>query len=135
MAEFTRFYRFDGGLQQGSGSEDSTQIIRRKFQDRNPSTTEVLLITDTLIGGEEEIELAFRQSQEFAVLDTFPTTIAYGYTLVASKTVTHGYRQAFVQQNAHPYDLESKAVSDRSKTLQAISRVTDGKQERNSSSV
>ena len=93
------------------------------------------MIADTLIGREEEIELAFRETQEFTVFDTFPTTIAYSCTLVARKRVTHWYRQAFVQQDAHPYDLESKAVSDRSKTRQANSRLTDGKQERNSSSV
>ena len=135
LSKLTRFDRFNGGLQQGSGSKDSAQIIRRKFQDRNPPATEVLLITDTLIGGDEQIELPFRQAQEFAVCDAFPTAIAYRYALVAGKAITHWYWQAFVQQDSHSYDLDSKAVSDRSKTRRAISRVTDGKQERNSSSV
>jgi hypothetical protein len=104
LSKLTRFDRFDRRLQQGSGSDDPTQIIRRKFQDRNPAATEVLLITDTLIGGEEEIALAFRKAQEFTVFDAFPTTIAYRHALVARKAVTHWYGQAFVQQDPHPYD-------------------------------
>ena len=59
--------------------------------------TEVLLVTNTLIGGEEEIELAFCQAQEFTVFDAFPTTIAYRCALVASEAVTHWYGEAFVQ--------------------------------------
>jgi len=135
LAELTWLYRFNGGLQQGSGSENSTQIVRRKFEDRNPTSTKVLLVTDTLIGSNEKVEPAFCQTEEFAVLDAFPTTIAYRYTFVAGKNVAHWYGQAFVQQDSHPYDLDNKAISDRSKTRQAISRVTDGKQARNSSSV
>ena len=77
LSKLTRFDRFNRGLQQGSGIKNSAQIIRRKFQDRNPPATEVLLITDTLIGGDEQIELPFRQAQEFAVCDAFPTAIAY----------------------------------------------------------
>ena len=98
-------------------------------------TSEVLLIADTLIGSDEKVELGFCQTQEFTVFDAFPTTIADRYALMAGKAITHWYGQAFVQQDSHPYDLDSKAVSDRSKTRQAILRVTDGKQERNSSSV
>jgi hypothetical protein len=30
-----------------------------------------------LIGGEKKVELAFRQTQEFTVLDAFPATITH----------------------------------------------------------
>ena len=77
----------------------------------------------------------FCLGQEFAVFDSFPTAILDGYALVAGKDVTDRYRQALIQQDEHVYELDRRAISDRSKTLQATSRVTDGKQARNSSSV
>ena len=54
---------------EGSGSDDSTQIVRRKFEDRDATSAKVLLITDTLISSNEEVELAFCQTQEFTVFD------------------------------------------------------------------
>ena len=96
---------------------------------------EVLLITDILIGRDKKVEMSFCQPQEFTVLDAFPTAIARGNALVFIKDVAHWYWKTFVQQDSHPYDLDNNAVSDLSNTRQAISRVTDGKQTRNSSSV
>jgi hypothetical protein len=55
-----------------------------------------------LIGSYEKVELAFCQTQEFTVLDPFPTTLAYGYALVVGKDIAHWYGQTFVQQDSHP---------------------------------
>jgi len=54
------------------------------------------LITDILIGSNEQVDLAFCQAQKFTVFDAFPTTIAYRYALVAGNACTHWYGQAFV---------------------------------------
>jgi hypothetical protein len=50
-----------------------------------------------LIGSNEKVKLTFCKTQEFTILDAFPTTIVHGYALVARKAVTHWHGQAFVQ--------------------------------------
>jgi len=135
LPKFTRLYGFNGRLQQGSGSDNSTQIIRREFKNGDVALTEVLLITDILIGGDKKVEMSFCKTQQFTVFDAFPTTIACRYALMFSKDIAHWYWKAFVQQDPHPFYVDNNAVSERSNIRQAMSRLTDGKQARNSSSV
>ena|ERR1700722_10281300 len=45
----------------------------------------------------------------------------YRQAVMALKDVADWYRQAFVQKDSHPYDLDNRAASDRSKTRQAAS--------------
>ena len=54
---------------------------------------------------------------------------------VTGQQLAHRPRHALVQQDVHVGVGASKADSERSRSLQAISRVTDGKHSRNSSKV
>ena len=125
----------NGGLNPGGGSTDAAQVVGGKFENRNAATGEVLLVTDVLIGRNEQVEAAFGQAQQVAILDASLAAFLGVDGIMANEEIVHWPRHALVQQDSHAGVGASKAVSDRSKTLQAISRVTNGKHSRNSSSV
>jgi hypothetical protein len=80
--------------------------------------------------------LRFREegsAQQLPICDSTPTPVLRSYALVARKNLIQRPGHALVQKNLHAG--ASRALSERSKTRQAISRVTDGKHSRNSSSV
>jgi hypothetical protein len=77
----------------------------------------------------------FSESQQFTIFNALPAAIARRYAFVAGEASTNRYGQAFVQEDSHAYDFDNKANSDRSKIRQTMSRVTEGKQVRNSWSV
>jgi hypothetical protein len=61
-----------------------------------------------LIGGDEEVELAFCPAQEFTVFDALPTTIADCYALITPKDIAQRHWQAFVQQDSHSFGVCSQ---------------------------
>ena len=71
-AETVRSQSFQQRLESPTGGFNALDIVGREFEDRNLASGEVLLITNILIGSDEEIEISFSQAQQFAVLDTGP---------------------------------------------------------------
>ena len=59
MNEFAGFDFRDGGLNQTCCSEDAAVIVCRKFKKRDLSASEVLLVTNVLIGRDEQIGFSF----------------------------------------------------------------------------
>lgn len=62
----------DRVLNQRRGGFNTLDIVGREFEDSNFPAGEVLLITNILVGSDEEIEISFSQSQQFTVLDAAP---------------------------------------------------------------
>lgn len=121
------------GLDFSGSGEDAAEVVAGKLDDRDAASGEVLLVADVLVGRDEPVELQFRQPKEVAVLDSAPTPFLRCGAGVIGEQLVHRPRHAFVQQDVHAG--ASSADSERSKTAQAMARVTDGKHSRNSSSV
>ena len=60
-----------------------------------------MLVGEALIGGDEQIELAFSECEQFAVLYAFPTDLLRGVALMTGKQFTQRRRDAFVEQYLH----------------------------------
>ena len=113
-------------------SLDPAQVIRGEFKDRNPKTSEILLVTDVLVRGNEDFESAFGQPQQLAIFDAAPPARLGRSAFMANEKFVHRPGNALVQQDFHAGI--SNADSDRSKIRRAISLVTEGKHSKNSSS-
>ena len=113
--------------------EDAAKVVAGKLDDRDAASGEVLLVADVLVGRDEQVEFRFRQPQEITVLDSAPAALRRRGSGVACEQPVHRPWHTFVQQDVHAG--ASSADSERSRTAQAIARVTDGKHSINSSSV
>ena len=101
----------------------------------NRPVREVAVISRTalpLIRRDEQIELTLRQPNQISVLHPTPPSLLGGGAFVASEQTAHRPRNALIQKDPHAV---RRADSDRSRSWQAIWRVTDGKHSRNSSNV
>ena len=114
------------------GGPDSTQVIGGELEDPNPKASEILLISDILVRGNEDLEFAFRQPQQLTIFDASPPTSLRGSAFMTDKEFVHRPWNALIQQDLHAGI--SNADSDRSKIRRAISLVTEGKHSKNSSS-
>ena len=121
------------GLNFSRCREDASEVIGGKLDDRDAASGEVLLLADVLVGRDEKVELRFRQPEEVAALDFSPAPFLRRGAGVTGEQRVHWPRHVFVLQDVHAG--ASSADSERSKTAQAMARVTDGKHSRNSSSV
>jgi len=110
------------------------QIVGGKFEDRYFPIYEILLIADILVGRDKEIEFRFGKLQEVAVGNASSSPFLGGRAVVADQKFVHRPRNAFVEQDFHAAARERRAASERSRIFCVISRVTDGKHSRNSSS-
>ena len=63
MAEIAWSYGGNGGLNQGCRRSEAAEFIGGKFENWNSTASEILLVADVLVGRDEEVELALRQSQ------------------------------------------------------------------------
>ena len=123
----------DGGngvLNLNSRGADAAEGVSREFKNRDTASGKVLLVTDVLVGGDEQVELSFGersrspflmppQPRFWAIVQSWPTSSLCGPW------------HALVQQDSHADAGASRADSERSRTRRAISRVTDGKHSRN----
>ena len=131
-SHLTWLARNNRGLNLNGGREETAQVVRGEFQDRDAASGEVLLVADVLVGGDKQVELAIRQTEQVAVLDAAPTAFLGSSAFVANEQLVHRPRHALVQEDSH---VASSTDSERSKSWRAIWRVTDGKHSRNSSRV
>jgi hypothetical protein len=120
-------------LNEIGGRHDSSQVIGGNFEDGDPPISEVLLVADILIAGDEQVEFQLRLSNQVSILDRVPTALLGGGARVPEQQLVHRPRDALVQKDSHA--VANRADSERSNTPTAISRVTVGKHSRNSSSV
>jgi len=134
MSELPRLRGVNRRADQCGGGLDSPQVVGREFEDGNAKTSQVLLIAHVLVRSNEKLELAFRPTKQFSILDSAPTAFLGGSTLVAREEFVHRPGNALVQQDSHAAVGISSAVSDRSRMWRAISLVTEGKHSRNCSS-
>src|ERR1017187_6786160 len=135
LMKLARMHGRNCGLNKLRRRLDATIIIGRKFQNGNLPASEILLVTNVLVGRDEQVEFVFRQPEQIAVLDPAPAALLGGGTFMAGKKFAHRPGDAFVQKNFHSATGVSSADSELSRTRQAIARVTDGKHSRNSSRV
>lgn len=131
-SKVARFDPSDFSLDGYADGKDAAEVVGCEFDDCNPATEEVLLITDILVGSDEQIELDFGLPEQIAVLDSSPALFLRSSAIMAGKKPAHRPRHALVQQDLHAA-AASSADSERSRTWQAISRVTEGKHSMNSS--
>ena len=104
------------------------------FEDGDPSLGKILLIAEVLVGGDEEIEFRFSHAQKLAVAETSPAPVARRHAFMTDEQMAEWPRHALVQQDSH----ETEAMitdSERSRSSQAIPRLTEGKYSTNSASV
>lgn len=114
------------------GSKDPAQVVGRKDKNRKAASHQIVLIPEVLIRRYEQIELTLRQPNQISVLHPTPPSLLGGGAFVASEQTAHRPRNALIQKDPHAV---RRADSDRSRSWQAIWRVTDGKHSRNSSNV
>jgi hypothetical protein len=122
-------------LDERRSSLDASKVVGGKLQNRKTTTLKVLLVTQILVRRDEQVELALGQPEQVAVPDAAPTALLRRRALATRKKSVHRPWYAFIQQNSHAAEERSSADSELSRTRRAISRVTDGKHSRNSSSV
>ena len=120
------------GANQCRSRFDSAQVIGGEFEDRNPKASEILLVSDVLVRGNEDFEFAFSQAQQLAIFDAAPSALLGRSAFMADEESVHRPGNALVQQDFHAGI--NNADSDRSKIRRAISLVTEGKHSKNSSS-
>ncbi|HWZ97099.1 MAG TPA: hypothetical protein VN025_04995 [Candidatus Dormibacteraeota bacterium] len=76
--------------------------LRAENDDCDCSSGQVLLILDSLIDGEKDIELGhFRRFEEFAILETGEASVTSGLASMIWKEVPKPFIDTFVNQNAH----------------------------------
>jgi hypothetical protein len=80
---------------------DCTELVGREFDNRDLATAKILLAGEALVGGDEQIELAFSKCEQFAVLYAFPTHLLRGVALMTGKQFAQRRRDAFVEQYLH----------------------------------
>jgi hypothetical protein len=134
MPELARLRGINRRTDQRGGGLNAAQVVGGEFENCNVKTGQVLLIAHVLVRSNEKLELAFRPTKQFSMLDSAPTTFLGRSTLVTGEEFVHRSGNALVQQDSHAAVGISSAVSERSKMWRAISHVTEGKHSRNSSS-
>ncbi len=131
MSELPRLRGLNRRTDQGDGGLNAAQVVGGEFENGYAKTSQVLLIAHVLVRSNEKLELAFRPTKQFSILDSAPTTFLGRSTLVAREEFVHRPGNALVQQDSHAAVGISSAVSDRSRMRRAISHVTEGKHSRN----
>jgi hypothetical protein len=111
-------------------------------ENRQPSSAEVLLITDAAIGGDEQIEQRFCQSQQITVIKVRPAHFEGSGDFVFTQEQPHRTRRAVVQEDLH---AETASFGERtaarvswarkSRNPTTCSRLTPSNQSTNSSTV
>ena len=122
----------NGGQNLGRSFFQKNPIVARELKYRNFPALQVLLVTDALIASQKKIELGFRQFQELAVLDSSPTFLHGIRTGVPHQMFAQWPGGALVEQDPH---AAVRISSERSKTLQTMALVTEGKHSTNFSTV
>ena len=80
---------------------DCTELVGREFENRDLAIAKILLIDEALVGGDEQIELAFSECEQFAVLYAFLTHLLRGVALMTGKQFAQRRRDEFVEQYLH----------------------------------
>jgi hypothetical protein len=132
-SKLARLKQRERSLDEAHACDDPAELVCGKQKNGDATASEILLVSQTLIRRDEEIELCFSEAQQFAVLDTVPTATLHRLAIMPGQVLCQGPRDAFIEPDRHGAAGESRADSDRSNKRQAISRVTVGKHSRYSS--
>jgi hypothetical protein len=69
---------------------------------RQPPPAQVLLVTESLISGQEKIKaVIFGCPDEFAVLESIPTHVTGGKNLMIAELIAQAVIQIFIEQYLH----------------------------------
>jgi hypothetical protein len=109
---------------------DRCPVVGRQFKDRDFPVRQVLLVAKVLVGCHKEIVFLFSKSEQITILETSPSTALRTGACMAVKMLGQWPWNTLVENDPH---AASRAASERSRTLHAMSLVTDGKHSRNSS--
>src|SRR5579862_8652370 len=82
----------------------------RKNQNRKATPGQILLIRKVLIGGDQNVEIAFCRSKQFTVIELGPPHLIRGRHVVAGKMVAQRCRRALVEQYPHAPSPELRPV-------------------------
>jgi hypothetical protein len=132
MPKISGSHCVNSGPQFRSCPLDASQVIAGKFEDGNLPSRKVLLVTDILIRGDEQIELRLRLLDQFSILEAAPTSPLSCSALVSVKQLVQWPWDALVQENLHA-EAVNTASWESSNKPHAASRETEGKHSRNSS--
>lgn len=122
----------DRCLNRARGGLDAMKVVRRKLDNRDLASGEILLVANVLVGRDKEIAFALDQPEELTVFDAAPPTLLRSGAIVANENLVHRPGHTLVEEDIH---VATSDASERSRRRQAISRVTEGKHSMNSSSV
>jgi hypothetical protein len=111
-------------------------------EDRQPSSTEVLLITDAAVCSDEQIEQRLCQSQQIPVVKVCPAHFKRRRDFMLAQELPHGTWSAVVQEDLH---ADTASAGERtpacvsrarkSRNPRTCSRLTPSNQSTNSSTV
>jgi hypothetical protein len=111
------------------------QSIRPRVHNYNSDIPlrQILLISQILISGQQNVPLTFGESEQFAILLASETRRSYGIASnsMGSQQNLHSDRNALVQQNLHFPKRASISFFASSKAAMAVSRLTPGNCSRN----
>jgi hypothetical protein len=111
------------------------EIIRRRTDNQNSdiSASDVLLVPDVLIYGDQDFKLFLSQPNQLAILFAAESRVPNCLALVPSlrKKELRSPRQALVKQQSH-FRVAAKLILASSRAAIASARVTLGKSSRNS---
>src|ERR1017187_1504761 len=75
MTELTGFHRGDGGLDRGCRRGQAAEFVGGEFEDGDAPASEVLLVSDVLVGSDEQFKLGLRQAHQVTVFDAAPAAL------------------------------------------------------------
>jgi hypothetical protein len=112
-----------------------TEIVRRRTDNQNSdiSASEVLLMPDVLIYGDQDFKLLLSQRNQFAIFLTAESRVSNRFAFVPSlrKEQLRSTRQALIKEQFH-LRVAAKLIRASSSAAIASARVTLGKSSRNS---
>src|SRR5206468_7771608 len=74
---------------------------RRQDQNREASASQVLLVAQVLIGGDERVESRFRCIEQVAIFEFGPPHFVGGGSRMARQRVAQGHGRTLVKENLH----------------------------------
>src|SRR5258708_26025187 len=98
VAGTERIYR-SGNLRKMSLNLRPT--CRRQYQNREASASQVLLVAQVLVGGDEDSEIRFRCAKKAAVFEFVPTHFVGRGNSVACQSVAQGRGRSLVEEDLH----------------------------------
>ncbi len=76
--------------------------FRAKNYDSDASSSQVLLVFDALVHGEENVKFGgFRCRKKFAVLETCESSVTRGLAIVVREIIPESLINTFIEQNSH----------------------------------